>query len=56
MFNKIEEALEAFKLGNPILVVDDESRENEGDIIFAASFSPRVQVWAQNQWARIFKR
>ena len=37
MFNKIEEALEAFKLGNPILVVDDESRENEGDIIFAAS-------------------
>jgi 3,4-dihydroxy 2-butanone 4-phosphate synthase/GTP cyclohydrolase II len=36
MFNKIEEALEAFKLGNPILVVDDESRENEGDIIFAA--------------------
>jgi 3,4-dihydroxy 2-butanone 4-phosphate synthase/GTP cyclohydrolase II len=37
MINKIEEALEAFKLGNPILVVDDESRENEGDIIFAAS-------------------
>jgi 3,4-dihydroxy 2-butanone 4-phosphate synthase/GTP cyclohydrolase II len=37
MFNKIEEALEAFKLGNPILVVDDESRENEGDIIFSAS-------------------
>ena len=37
MFNKIEEALEAFKLGNPILVVDDESRENEGDIILAAS-------------------
>ena len=37
MFNKIEEALGAFKLGNPILVVDDESRENEGDIIFAAS-------------------
>lgn len=26
------------------------------DIIFAASFSPRVQVWAQTQWARIFKR
>ena len=37
MFNKIEEALEAFKLGNPILVVDDESRENEGDIMCAAS-------------------
>jgi 3,4-dihydroxy 2-butanone 4-phosphate synthase/GTP cyclohydrolase II len=36
MFNKIEEALDAFKLGNPILVVDDESRENEG-ILFLLS-------------------
>jgi hypothetical protein len=26
------------------------------DIIFAASFSPRVQIWTQTQWARIFKR
>ncbi len=36
MFNTIEEALLEFKYGNPILVVDDESRENEGDIIFPA--------------------
>jgi len=36
MFNNINEALEEFKMGNPILVVDDESRENEGDIIFPA--------------------
>lgn len=36
MFNTIEEALFDFKNGNPILVVDDESRENEGDIIFPA--------------------
>ena len=44
MFNKIEEALEAFKLGNPILVVDDESRENEGDIIFAASMATQEKL------------
>jgi len=37
MFNTLEEALLDFKNGNPILVVDDESRENEGDIIFAAA-------------------
>lgn len=36
MFSNINEALEEFKMGNPILVVDDESRENEGDIIFPA--------------------
>jgi hypothetical protein len=26
------------------------------DIIFAASFSPKVRIWAQYQWYRIFKR
>ena len=26
------------------------------DIIFAASFSPKVRFWAQHQWYRIFKR
>jgi 3,4-dihydroxy 2-butanone 4-phosphate synthase/GTP cyclohydrolase II len=37
MFDAIQEALLEFKNGNPILVVDDESRENEGDIIFPAA-------------------
>ncbi|MFC0581228.1 3,4-dihydroxy-2-butanone-4-phosphate synthase [Micrococcoides hystricis] len=32
----IEDALEALAAGKPVVVVDDESRENEGDIIFAA--------------------
>jgi 3,4-dihydroxy-2-butanone 4-phosphate synthase len=36
MFDAIEEALHDFRNGNPILVVDDESRENEADIIFPA--------------------
>lgn len=35
-FNTIEEAVEAFKNGEIIIVVDDENRENEGDFICAA--------------------
>ncbi len=35
-FNKIEEAIEAIKKGEIIIVVDDEDRENEGDFIMAA--------------------
>lgn len=36
MFSKIEEALEELKKGNMIVVVDDEDRENEGDLLMAA--------------------
>ncbi|MFA6436588.1 MAG: 3,4-dihydroxy-2-butanone-4-phosphate synthase, partial [Candidatus Gracilibacteria bacterium] len=34
--NSIEEALREIKKGNPVIVVDDEDRENEGDLIMAA--------------------
>lgn len=34
--NTIEEALEDFKKGKFVIVVDDEDRENEGDLIIAA--------------------
>jgi len=37
MFSRIEEALEDLKKGNMIIVVDDEDRENEGDLVMAAS-------------------
>ncbi|MBX5437356.1 MAG: bifunctional 3,4-dihydroxy-2-butanone-4-phosphate synthase/GTP cyclohydrolase II [Alicyclobacillaceae bacterium] len=33
MFDSIEEALEALKAGQVIIVVDDEDRENEGDFV-----------------------
>jgi 3,4-dihydroxy 2-butanone 4-phosphate synthase len=33
---RIEKALEALSAGRGVLVTDDESRENEGDLIFAA--------------------
>jgi 3,4-dihydroxy 2-butanone 4-phosphate synthase/GTP cyclohydrolase II len=36
-FNTIEEAVEALRNGEIIIVVDDEDRENEGDFITAAS-------------------
>lgn len=36
MFHHIEEALEDLKMGRPIIVVDDEDRENEGDFVVLA--------------------
>lgn len=36
MLNRIEEALEAIKNGEVVIVTDDEDRENEGDFICAA--------------------
>lgn len=36
MFNTIEEALEELRKGKMIVVVDDEDRENEGDLLMAA--------------------
>ena len=34
--NTVEEAIEDFKEGKFVIVVDDEDRENEGDLIIAA--------------------
>ncbi len=36
MLNKVEDALEDIKNGKMLIVVDDEDRENEGDLIIAA--------------------
>lgn len=38
-FNSIEEALADIKAGRAVVVVDDENRENEGDLICAAQFA-----------------
>ena len=37
-FNQIEEIIEEFRNGHIVIMTDDESRENEGDLIFAAPF------------------
>jgi len=43
MFNTIDEAITDLKLGKPIIVVDDESRENEGDFVaLSSTISPEV--------------
>lgn len=39
VFDTVEEGLRRFKLGEPIIVVDEEDRENEGDIVFPACYS-----------------
>src|SRR4051812_527701 len=35
-FARIEDALDAFRRGEMLIVVDDEDRENEGDLTIAA--------------------
>ena len=39
MLSSISSALEDLKLGKMIVVIDDEDRENEGDLIMAAEFA-----------------
>src|SRR6195952_2394862 len=35
----IEDAIAAIKDGRPVVVIDDEDRENEGDLIFASQLA-----------------
>jgi 3,4-dihydroxy 2-butanone 4-phosphate synthase/GTP cyclohydrolase II len=39
MLDSVETAIEAIKAGKAVVVVDDEDRENEGDLIFAAELA-----------------
>ncbi len=43
-FNTIEEACEALRRGENIVVIDDPDRENEGDLICAAEFATTENV------------
>lgn len=45
-FDSVEDALAAFARGEPIIVMDDEDRENEGDIIMSASMcTTEAMAW-----------
>ncbi len=44
MFNTIEELLDDLREGKNIILVDDEDRENEGDIICAAEFATKENI------------
>ncbi len=39
MFSPIKDVIEDVKAGKPVIVVDDEARENEGDLVIAAQFA-----------------
>lgn len=47
--NSIEDAIKDFKEGKFVIVVDDEDRENEGDLIIAAEKidAEKVKLHAQ---------
>ena len=38
MINKIDEIIESIKKGDMVIIMDDENRENEGDLIMASQF------------------
>lgn len=40
----IPQALDALRAGKPVIVADDEGRENEGDVIMAAQFATREWI------------
>ncbi|EMG49481.1 3,4-dihydroxy-2-butanone 4-phosphate synthase [Candida maltosa Xu316] len=44
IFTPIEEALEAYKNGEFLIVMDDEDRENEGDLIMAAELCTQEKM------------
>ena len=44
MFNKIEEIIQDIKSGKMVIVIDDEDRENEGDLVMAAGSVTKEQI------------
>jgi 3,4-dihydroxy 2-butanone 4-phosphate synthase/GTP cyclohydrolase II len=52
MFNTIEEGLMALKSGKPVILVDNEARENEGDLILPAEFTTAEHINFMTQHAR----
>ena len=44
-FNTIEEAVAAIGRGELVIVVDDEDRENEGDLITTADVTPESMAF-----------
>jgi 3,4-dihydroxy 2-butanone 4-phosphate synthase/GTP cyclohydrolase II len=49
-FNTIEEIISDIKCGKMVIVIDDEDRENEGDLVMAASFvtAPSINFMAKH--------
>ena len=41
---RVKEAIEEIKKGNMVIMMDDEDRENEGDLVYASTFSSPEHV------------
>ncbi len=41
---RVQEAIEEIKRGNMVIMIDDEDRENEGDLVYASTFSTPQKV------------
>ncbi len=52
VFDTIEGAIEDIRLGRMVLVVDDEGRENEGDLVFAAVHATSENINFMARYAR----
>lgn len=52
MFNSIPEILEDLKKGKLVIVVDDADRENEGDLVMAASFAKAENINFMSKFGR----
>ena len=48
-FNTIDEAAEALRQGEIIVVIDDPDRENEGDLICAARYATTADLYADER-------
>ena len=52
-FNSIDEILEDIKNGKIVVMIDDEDRENEGDVICAAEFATNENVNFMASYAKV---
>jgi len=52
IFDSVEDAISAIAAGQPVVVTDDEGRENEGDLVFAAAKATVESVNMMIQHAR----
>jgi len=43
-FARVERAIEEIRKGNMVIMLDDEDRENEGDLVYSAAFSTPEHV------------
>ncbi len=51
-FNSIEEAVAAIKAGRMVILVDDEGRENEGDLVIAAEYTTAESINFMSRFGR----